>query len=141
MICPFCLHTKTHVYNSRPTKRTNEIWRRRECLNCKKQFSTREGVDLGNILLVEEQGKNQQFSTLKLLSSIAASINHVDNIDEKATWLMQTIQTHLLALAAKNSQLVTPQTISEVAAATLHAYDYTSYVKYASAHKLTIKRR
>lgn len=141
MICPFCLHTKTHVYNSRPTKRTNEIWRRRECLNCKKQFSTRESVDLSNIISVENKNGTQQFSTLKLLGSIATAIDHLDSIDEKANWLMQTIRTRLLSEAAKRSHRVTPQIISEIVATTLHAYDYASYIKYASAHKLTIKRR
>jgi len=41
MRCPIC-QSDTKVFDTRPTK--NGIWRRRECLNCKRRFTTVETI-------------------------------------------------------------------------------------------------
>ena len=41
MKCPFCKHTKTKVTDKR-LNLDNEVRRRRECLGCRKRFTTYE---------------------------------------------------------------------------------------------------
>lgn len=144
MICPFCLHTKTHIYNSRATAKLNVTWRRRRCLKCSKPFSTRETVDLSNLLSVvpKKDATIRPFSYLKLLSSIARALDHLpETIDEKAHWLAQTVQRKLLENAAQESQKIHIEQIAEYTAAALRHYDYPAYVKYASSHGLKITGR
>ena len=45
MVCPYCKSTNTIVKDSRFSKRTNSMRRRRECFNCKNRFTSYEVVD------------------------------------------------------------------------------------------------
>ena len=44
MKCPYCGEVDSKVIDSRPTEDGEKIRRRRECLNCKKRFTTYEIV-------------------------------------------------------------------------------------------------
>ena len=44
MKCPFCGEADSKVIDSRPTEDGEKIRRRRECLACKKRFTTYEAV-------------------------------------------------------------------------------------------------
>ena len=45
MKCPYCGEVDSKVIDSRPTEDGEKIRRRRECLNCKKRFTTYEIVE------------------------------------------------------------------------------------------------
>lgn len=70
MNCPFCGSTQVMVTNSRPTKGSSQIWRRRKCLNCKEAFTTYERVNLSQLIVVKRSGKKQKYSRAKLYSGI-----------------------------------------------------------------------
>ena len=46
MKCPFCGEADSKVIDSRPTEDGEKIRRRRECLACKKRFTTYEATFL-----------------------------------------------------------------------------------------------
>ena len=64
MICPYCLNKNSKVTNKRPSN--NEIRRRRECLKCKKRFTTYEKVVSDNIYVIKKNGGREKFSREKL---------------------------------------------------------------------------
>lgn len=43
LYCPWCQHLYSKVVDSRPAK-VEGVWRRRECLRCRKRFTTEEIV-------------------------------------------------------------------------------------------------
>lgn len=45
MICPYCKSSDTHVKDSRFSKRTNSMRRRRECFKCGSRFTSYEVVE------------------------------------------------------------------------------------------------
>ncbi len=45
MRCPFCLHLDSKVLDSRQTEEGASIRRRRECMSCRKRFTTYERLD------------------------------------------------------------------------------------------------
>lgn len=138
MVCPFCLHKKTEVYNSRPTKKVNSLWRRRRCLACKKEFTTREIIDAEAILRVKITArKSEPFSRARLLLSVLRACDH-QQTRENAYWLCQTIEQKLIQHAASKNGIVTPEDIIETTLATLKPFDTPAFIKYLSYHSPSI---
>ena len=52
MKCPYCGEVDSKVIDSRPTEDGEKIRRRRECLNCKKRFTTYEIVETVPLMVV-----------------------------------------------------------------------------------------
>lgn len=70
MFCPYCHSPNTEVTNSRLTRGNTQVWRRRQCLNCKEIFTTHEIIDLSHLIVLKKSGKTQKFSRMKLYSGI-----------------------------------------------------------------------
>ena len=67
MVCIYC-GGETKVTNSRLQKRNNQVWRRRQCLECKGVFTTHEAVDLSSALLIDKSGAPEPFISDLLFS-------------------------------------------------------------------------
>lgn len=133
MNCPFCLSKKTTVYNSRPSKKLNQVWRRRQCLSCLKQFTTTELVDPALIIKVANSNKKlSSYSKAKLLISLLRSCDHREKQEHDALYLLETIEQKLLKLSSFNEQTVTTQKIREVVYLTLQRFDKVAAIKYKS---------
>src|SRR6266568_3130278 len=134
MVCPFCLHKKTEVYNSRKTTRLNRLWRRRRCLGCNQEFTTYELIDIGHIIRVgNDTKKTVPFSKSKLLLDLAKVCDHRQ--DDAAYWLAETIEQKLLQLGSKTEGIITKTDIRAYCLATLKLFDATAFVKYLSYHE------
>lgn len=141
MVCPFCLHKKTEVYNSRPTKKLNAMWRRRRCPACKREFTTREMVDASSVLRVQTPGKKTQlYSRATLLLSVLQACDHLPRPDD-AYWLCDTIEQALLHQAATSNNLITTNDITKVALATLKRFNTPAFIKYLSYHSGDLDNR
>ena len=57
MKCPFCSHDESKVVDKREANESKENRRRRECLNCKKRFTTRERAESVITKVVKRDGK------------------------------------------------------------------------------------
>lgn len=142
MVCPFCLHKKTSVYNSRPTKRLNGVWRRRRCLACNKEFTTQETVDTETILRVSIGGKKTQpFLRPKLILSLLKVCDHRRTEDDAPYWLYQTIEQRLLKQSVETKGVVTKQAIIEACLIVLKTFDTPAFVKYLAYHSPVLDSR
>lgn len=141
MVCPFCLHEKTQVYNSRQTRKLNQTWRRRRCEACGREFTTREHADPGTILKVYYGRIPKPFSHAKILLSIARVCDHRDDVATSASYITETVEQGLYLLAAHNTNKITPQDIAHLVLQALQPYDVSAYVKYLSYHELHVDHR
>ena len=55
MRCPFCNHAETQVTDKRDVD--FETRRRRECLKCKKRFTTYEKIESKDLRVIKKDGK------------------------------------------------------------------------------------
>lgn len=140
MVCPFCLHKKTNVYNSRPTKRLNAMWRRRRCSNCTREFTTRELIAADSIIRVQAGKKIGPFLKSKLILSVLKACDHLPQ-DDAAYWLCDTIEQRLLKQGATSDGVVTTNDIAEVTLAVLKAFNMPAFVKYLSYHAPALDSR
>lgn len=131
MVCPFCLHKKTNVYNSRTTQKINEVWRRRRCLACNREFTTRERAQADSVIKVRCGKKAIPFLQSRLLLSLLKASDHRKD-DETIFYIVEAVQQRLYALAANQSQLVTPEQIAHSVRTVLENFDPIAYIKYTA---------
>jgi len=83
MVCPFCSHQETKVIDSRESGDGKVIRRRRECLKCRKRFSTYEQLELLNFVVVKKDGRKEDYSREKLESGIKKAFEKRPMDDKK----------------------------------------------------------
>lgn len=136
MVCPFCLHKKTSVTNSRRGARLNEVWRRRHCNNCGAQFTTREIADIGSVLAVVNGKTVVPFSHTNLLFELLRVCSHRQDQEQSVPYLACTIEQKLCHKAAKSKKsAITHDMIFEITSETLKNYDPAAYIAYIALHK------
>lgn len=67
MLCPYCRHPESRVVDTRPAGES--VRRRRECLVCKKRFTTYEQISEA-LLIVKRDGRREPFDRHKLLQGV-----------------------------------------------------------------------
>ena len=73
MKCPYCAQLESKVVDSRPADEGSSIRRRRECLACRKRFTTYEIVESLPLMVIKRDGSRQAFDKSKLLGSMLKS--------------------------------------------------------------------
>ena len=134
MVCTYC-SGNTAVVNSRLQKRSNSVWRRRQCLVCGLIATSIEQYDLSSTLVVKKRsGASESFSRDKLLISIAKSTDHRQHANQAASELTTTI-IYLLKKKHIPFNTISSQDISQMANLVLKRYDAASAVRYLSFQK------
>lgn len=77
MLCPYCGFDESNVLESREAEEGKVTRRRRECLKCKKRFTTYERVGSIDLKVIKKSGKREDFSREKLQKCL-----------DKACWKM-----------------------------------------------------
>ena len=70
MKCPFCGHPEDKVVDSRESKEGQAIRRRRECLSCKRRFTTYERLDEIPYMIVKKDNRREKFDRQKILAGL-----------------------------------------------------------------------
>jgi len=70
MKCPFCGHLEDRVVDSREGKDGQVIRRRRECLECRKRFTSYERIDEITWRLIKRDGRREAFDRQKLMAGL-----------------------------------------------------------------------
>ena len=132
MKCPFCGYEESKVIDSRPTDEGVRIRRRRECLSCKKRFTTYEVVESLPIIVVKRDKSREQFDRNKLVNSLLRAC-------EKRTVSIDTVEKAVdeIEAALQNSldREVSSLQIGELAMDKLKGIDEVAYVRFASVYR------
>lgn len=137
MVCVNCMGP-TRVINSRAQKRSNQVWRRRQCLRCKLVFSTEERVQYENVwLVIDPFGTLSPFSHDKLLLSLYRSCRHRQTALSDAAALSETIIQRLQPKFTEGH--ISSQTIVQVSQVALNRFDRVASINYEANHKSKAK--
>lgn len=131
MKCPFC-QQETKVYNSRATHQETQTWRRRQCLECHKAFTTREKVDLNGTVKVHTPGETAPYSQERLLLSLVRASDKLALPPGMLTELADSVE---LELQNKGFFEHSPQEaalIIEATTAVFHRYDQNLALLYVT---------
>lgn len=133
MVCIFCSNN-TSVENSRPQKRSNTIWRRRQCKSCQALFSTQESVDYEQTFVYQTpSGALEPFQRDKLFLSVYESLKHRKTAVEDAKGLTDTIMNKLMVKQTQ-AQINRPLLVDCVTVV-LGRFDKVALTLYQAFHK------
>ena len=132
MKCPFCDELEDKVVDSRMAKEGEVIRRRRECLGCKRRYTTYERVDEVLPVVVKKDGRRESFDRSKILAGLkkacekrpisTATIEAVTDRIEKR--IQEMGETEI------ESRIVGEELMKE-----LHQLDQVAYVRFASVYR------
>jgi len=74
MKCPFCTSDDTQVLESRAVDEGLGIRRRRECMSCKKRFTTRERIIKSYLWVMKKDGNRELFEREKIKRGVLRAI-------------------------------------------------------------------
>jgi transcriptional regulator NrdR family protein len=133
MVCIYC-GAGTSVTNSRPQKRSNQVWRRRRCEGCGAVLTSLEAYELASGIHVRSKGgKTSVFDRDRLFVSIYESLGHREAPVADATALTETIIAKLCS--PTTAALLETTKIAAAAADTLRSFDHAAAVYYTAHHK------
>src|SRR5436190_22707258 len=96
MKCPFCGHLEDKVVDSRESKEGDSIRRRRQCLECKRRFTSYERIDEIPYMVVKKDGRRERFDRQKALAGVLkacekrpVSMIQLEAIADKAEVMVQ----------------------------------------------------
>jgi transcriptional repressor NrdR len=132
MKCPFCGEIENKVIDSRLNKDGDVIRRRRECIGCKRRFTTYEHIEEVPIMIVKKDGRREIFSREKVRSGIQKAC-------EKRNISMNVIEEFLdeleRDLKETEEKEISSRTIGEKIMEKLHKIDDVAYVRFASVYR------
>ena len=131
MVCVYC-DSKTRVTNSRLQKRSNQVWRRRQCKACRAVFTTLEATDLPTTLIVDSRGHSEPFLPDKLYTEVLLSLQDRKDAYVAAREVTNTVIKELLKLPGR--PLFNSEQISRVAGDVIKRLDRRAYLRYAAEH-------
>ncbi len=132
MKCPYCAHLESKVVDSRPAEEGASIRRRRECLSCRKRFTTYEMVESLPLMVVKKDGSRQSFDRGKILAGLIRACEKrpvsFDTLENIALEIEQNLQSQI-------EREVSSLAIGEQVMERLKRVDQVAYVRFASVYR------
>lgn len=132
MKCPYCHNPETKVVDKRPTPKGEATRRRRECLSCKKRFTTYERVETVNIIIIKKDGNREQFDKQKLEKGILRACEKRPIPYEKIQKIIDSIEAEL---RNKKNTEVKSSVIGNIVMRKLKSLDKVAYIRFASVYR------
>lgn len=132
MKCPFCGDMENKVIDSRLGKEGSVIRRRRECLHCRRRFTTYERIEEIPLIIIKKDGRREEFNRDKIRSGITKAC-------EKRNVSMNSIEEFLDELEQElretGKKEIPSSVVGEQVMARLHELDEIAYVRFASVYR------
>lgn len=132
MRCPYCQEFESRVVDSRSCENGSCIRRRRECLACKRRFTTYERVEERPLMVVKKDGSREPFSRDKLINGIIRACRKRPVSMESIENVVAVIERDL---RDNNDREVSSMVIGEEVMEQLRNLDEVAYVRFASVYR------
>jgi transcriptional repressor NrdR len=132
MKCPYCSHPDTRVLDKRETGESNVTRRRRECLKCRKRFTTYERVETLDLTIVKKNGGRENFDRHKLLAGLLKACEKRSIPREKIERIADDVEAKL---RAHRKTEIDSSFIGEIVMKKLQRLDNVAYIRFASVYR------
>lgn len=132
MKCPFCDEIEDKVVDSRMAKEGEVIRRRRECLGCKRRYTTYERVEEILPMVVKKDGRRESFDRNKILSGLKKACEKRPISTATIEAVTDQIEKRIQEMGESEieSRIVGEEVMKE-----LHQLDQVAYVRFASVYR------
>jgi transcriptional repressor NrdR len=132
VICPSCGHLDSRVIDSRASESSRAIRRRRECLKCKKRFTTYERVELTKrLMVVKRDGSREPFERENVLRGIQIACGKRNIPEEVKERMAEEVEEELYHDFDREVPSVA---VGEVVMRKLRKVDEVAYIRFASEY-------
>ena len=132
MKCPYCGHLGDKVVDSRESKEGEVIRRRRECLECRKRFTSYERIDEIPYMVVKKDGSRERFERQKLVAGLLKACEKrpvsVAALEAVADGVEATLQD-------RPEKEISTNDIGGFVMEELKKLDKVAYVRFASVYR------
>ena len=132
MRCPFCGNEETKVMDSRPTEDGLAIRRRRECIECKKRFSTYERLETFPVMVIKKDDTREPYDRSKAEKGVLLACHKRPVSAEQITNLLDELENTLFTTGEKE---IHSSKIGEIIMEKLQEMDAVAYVRFASVYR------
>ena len=132
MKCPFCDELEDKVVDSRMAKEGEVIRRRRECLGCKRRYTTYERVEEILPVVVKKDGRRESFDRTKILAGLKKACEKRPISTTTLEAVTDRIEKRIQEMGETEieSRIVGEELMKE-----LHQLDQVAYVRFASVYR------
>ena len=132
MKCPFCGHLEDKVVDSREAKDGDAIRRRRECLRCRRRFTTYEHIEDVLPVVVKKDGRREPFDRNKILGGLKKACEK----RPVAMDVLEEIVSRIEKRAQESGEKEIPSSmIGGEVMRELQMLDEVAYVRFASVYR------
>ena len=132
MRCPYCGNRNDSVIDSRVSRNGSSVRRRRECLKCKRRFTTYEYVERIPLMVIKKDGRREPFDREKLMNGVVVACEKRPVGMKRIEALVGVIERQL---EKKHDKEVASKDIGELVMKQLHELDEIAYVRFASVYR------
>lgn len=131
MKCPFCGSQLSSVIDKRAVTGTGEIRRRRECLKCKKRYTTYERVSDFEIYIIKRDGRRELFEKAKLRAGIQRALEKRPAITE----IDVIVDKIVTGIRIKGVKEIESKVVGRAVLAELRKLDKVAYLRFVSVYR------
>jgi transcriptional repressor NrdR len=130
MDCPYCSHTEFKVTDKRASP--DGIRRRRECLKCKKRFTTYERIEKADLYVIKKDKRREKFDLNKLSTGIHRAFEKRPVSKETIDKMIGEIEEQI---RKKGKKEITSSDIGEIVMKKIKKVDNVAYIRFASVYR------
>ena len=131
MKCPFCAFADDKVIDSREGRAGDLIRRRRECLKCRRRFTTYERIDEIPYMVIKKDGRRERFDRQKILQGLLKSCEKRPVATPKLEALVDEVERFVHDAPERER---TTEEIGGLLMSRLKKLDKVAYVRFASVY-------
>lgn len=132
MKCPYCQVNKSKVVDKRDNCETGVSRRRRECLACKKRYTTYERIETINLNVIKKSGSIEEFDREKLKRGILKAVKKRPITEFQIDEIIEDIELKLLN---RKSIEIKSTEIGNMVLTRLKKIDAIAYLLFAAVYK------
>jgi len=132
MKCPFCTQLNDKVIDSRTGREGEVIRRRRECLSCKRRYTTYERIEENLPVVVKKDSRREPFDRVKILAGLRKACEKcpvsIGSLSAAVDRIEKRIQD-------RGESEIPSRAVGEEVMRELHQLDPVAYVRFASVYR------
>ncbi|MGE3063166.1 MAG: transcriptional regulator NrdR [bacterium] len=132
MKCPFCGYEENKVIDSRTSKDGQSVRRRRECVECKRRFTTYEYVEKVPVMIIKRDSRREPYTREKLMEGIRTACRKRPVSSKTIEDIVDDIERILFSMEKDE---IESKEIGEIVMSKLKDTDEISYVRFASVYR------
>jgi len=130
--CPVCSTDDDRVVDSRTSDDGTTIRRRRECLNCRRRYTTYERIEEVPLVVVKRSGDREPFDRVKIVVGLRAAAKSRPLSDDQLEGIAADVDDQLRLAGAGD---VPSERVGLLVLDQLRDLDQVAYMRFASVYK------